>query len=125
MRFFSCLFVLLLYFLKLSAQVTYNGDIESVDKTGNVPKGWVSNDPGIYKLQADSVVKQRGKFSLSIQKFNNGKTALFADYVIPHAFRGSTIQLRFYAKTKSTHTKAVIHLQTEGESHTDDKWGSV
>ncbi|NRF39687.1 S41 family peptidase [Pedobacter foliorum] len=118
------LFFISLVLLSCAQKTAYNLDAEKLDSTGRIPEGWDFSfeDQGNlgYSVQLDTVVKQSGKHSISIQKLSNQSTYRAIDYVISKMFTGKSIQLKGYIKTEivdSGHASLWIRI--------DDKDGGV
>lgn len=84
------------------AQVQINGDFEKIDPATQLPVGWthpITMEKN-YRYAIDSVVKQSGKYSFSITKFNGDSTVWGATaHLLPYQFKGKEVELRGYIKT--------------------------
>ncbi|WP_428331087.1 S41 family peptidase [Mucilaginibacter sp.] len=99
------LIVFLLSFGSLSAQVKFNGGMELLSADKKQAVGWLTyfqkEQLSAYPVKVDSVVKQEGKYSLSIQKVNDDSNFGVIDFVIPKTFKGDRVELRGYLKTEN------------------------
>ncbi|RYG21925.1 MAG: peptidase S41 [Chitinophagaceae bacterium] len=112
--------ILLLFIQCAQAQTPFNGGVETLAKNGK-PVGWAYGFTPIqekaFPVKLDSLIKQSGKYSLSIEKANNEFSYGVTDYAIPKIFEGKTIQLRGYMKTENVSGGyAGIWLRLDGES---------
>ncbi|BAU54833.1 Peptidase family S41 [Mucilaginibacter gotjawali] len=89
----------------------------SADKTKAT--GWTTHfQPGqliAYPVKVDSVIKQHGKYSLSIEKVSDDSGFGVIDYIIPKTFKGQKIQLRGFLKTENVNSGyAGLWLRIDG-----------
>jgi len=106
MKFSSLFFAFLCIVLQACGQPNpqYNGSFEKLDPQHR-PDGWhwdkVKEASKSYIIGLDSLVKQDGKYSLSIVQ--NGENPSFgsAIYEISHTFKGKEIELKGYLKTEN------------------------
>lgn len=112
------LFLLSLPFLGCT-QAKYNINGEEINRDSKMPKNWqlffTKNQTEAYATKLDSLQKQEGKYSFSIE--NIGKQAEFGviDYPIKQSFEGKKIELRGYIKTKEVQSGyAGLWLRLDG-----------
>ena len=88
-----------------NSQTKFNGDMELLTADHSRAAGWVTNfqpeQLKAYPVKVDSVVKQQGKYALSIQKAGDQSEFGVIDYLIPKTYKGSKIELRGYLKTEN------------------------
>ncbi|MDR3697458.1 S41 family peptidase [Mucilaginibacter sp.] len=81
-------------------------ELLSPDKTRAA--GWITYfqpaQQTAYPVKVDSVVKQQGKYSISIEKVNENSGYGMIDYIIPKTFKGEKIQLRGFLKTENVNS---------------------
>ncbi len=97
--------ILLLSSIQCSyAQFKFNGNFETVDVNSGKPVGWLlSFNPTqekAYPVQLDSIIKQQGKFSISVEKISNDAEFGVIDFPVYKIFEGSEVTLKGYIKTK-------------------------
>lgn len=74
-----------------------------------------------YPVKVDSLVKQQGKYALSIEKVGEGGSFGVIDYYIPKAFKGGKIELRGYIKTENvTNGYAGLWMRIDGTQAFDN-----
>ena len=87
------------------SQLVLNGDFERLDAANKKPIGWTlsSSVPMAksYAVGVDSVMKQSGKYSLSITKVSAGVPMGVFDFGLAKVFEGKKIELRGYVRTKA------------------------
>lgn len=87
------------------AQVQYNGNMELLNADKTKATGWTTyfepKQHKAYPVKVDSVIKQEGKYALSIEKVSNESSFGVIDYPILKSFTGSKIELRGYLKTEN------------------------
>lgn len=91
-----CLLAALFVCLGGSAQNNYNLDFEDLDKTKGLPTGW-----GGKIIKLDSVVKQNGHHSLSLEKAPSDDDYSSSYYSIKSTFGGKKVTLTGYIKSES------------------------
>ncbi|PWK69968.1 peptidase S41-like protein [Mucilaginibacter oryzae] len=118
-------FVILVLFFAFNpsyAQVKFRGDMETIDPARPFPAGWtyLADVADIYNFKLDSVIKQEGKYSVSIS--NKGKDIDIGatGFNIPATFKGKEIELRGYLKTENVDGWAGFWLQVTGTEAGDD-----
>ena len=89
----------------LTAQTSYSFDMEDINPSTKMPFGWLA--PGTearqkgYPVKIDSVVKQSGRYSLSIEKgIGEGQFGASNMHIDP-VFSGKRIRLTGYVKTEN------------------------
>jgi hypothetical protein len=117
--------ILVTFFLQVSCcaqnKSKYNLDVEEL--SGGKPKGWAyalsGNNSDGYLVQLDSVIKQHGKYALSLAS-GGSKTPYGAiNYKINNTFNGSKITLKGYVKTDSVKSGyAGLWMRIDGKSET-------
>ncbi|MCZ4223847.1 S41 family peptidase [Pedobacter rhodius] len=97
------LIALLLCSCKIYSQLSINGSFEELDGK-RMPKGWLFSFDDIqkkaYPVAVDSLIKQDGKYSLSIEKKGVESSYGVIDYPVTQIFDGKKIELRAYLKTE-------------------------
>jgi C-terminal processing protease CtpA/Prc len=121
MRIAHLLFLLVLPFSGC-AQSKYNINGEEINRDSKMPENWKfffsKNQTDAYTVKLDSLQKQEGKYSFSIE--NIGKQAEFGvfDYPIKQTFEGKDIELRGYIKTKDVQSGyAALWLRLDGTTN--------
>ncbi len=83
-------------------KLSFNGSFEQLDAKGNA-MGWTydftKEQQKSYEIKIDSLVKQDGKYSLSLAKIADGAAFGVATFIIPRTYKGKEIQLKGYIKT--------------------------
>jgi hypothetical protein len=102
-----------------TSQVKFNGDMEQLTADNSRAAGWKTySEPEqqkYYPVKVDSLVKQQGKYALSIEKAGNGGSFGVINYNIPKTFKGEKIELRGYIKTENvTNGYAGLWLRIDG-----------
>ncbi|WP_316734936.1 S41 family peptidase [Pedobacter aquatilis] len=101
-----------------SAQTNFNGDFEKLDPENRNPQGWSlafsPTQAKDFNTKLDSLVKQSGKYSVSIERFGKDGQYGAIDYTIPKSFEGKTIELRGYLKTQDVKTACGLWLRLDG-----------
>ncbi|QEC80270.1 S41 family peptidase [Mucilaginibacter ginsenosidivorax] len=138
MKSFTLLLLSILFFgCQISpAQVQYNGNMEQLSADKTKAAGWLTyfqaEQQKAYPVKIDSLVKQDGKYSLSIEKVSNESRFGVIDYPILKSFTGNKIQLRGYIKTENVKngyaglwlridgTPAFDNMQNRGVTGTTD-----
>ena len=87
-------------------QVQFNGDLEKINPATKLPAGWTFNKALAveYNYQLDSVVKQQGKYAVSISSKNKSGNFGSVGMNIMRRFEGSEIELRGYIKTENVNS---------------------
>src|SRR5262245_43563879 len=109
----TCFAFLVVTFLchSLSAQTQYNFDFENIDKTKGRPTGWGGNI-----IHIDSVIKQSGQISLSLEKAPAEKAHSYSYYFIKPVFGGKKITLTGYLKCENVEDGvAGLWIRVDGE----------
>ncbi|MFA6248630.1 MAG: S41 family peptidase [Mucilaginibacter sp.] len=104
---------------RATSQVKFNGDMEQLTTDKSMAAGWRTNSqpgkPIYYPVKVDSLVKQQGKYALSIEKIADGGSFGVINYYIPKTFKGEKIELRGYIKTENvTNGYAGLWLRIDG-----------
>jgi hypothetical protein len=88
------------------AQTQFNGDLEKINPVTKMPAGWTFNKALAveYNYQLDSVVKQQGKYALSIASKNKSGDFGSMGMNIKQHFKGSEIEIRGYIKTENVNS---------------------
>lgn len=106
------------------SQVQYNGNFETLNADKSAATGWVvSFQPEqlkAYPVKADSVVKQEGKYALSIEKVNDGSDFGVIDFPILKVFKGDKVQLKGYIKTQNVTGYAGLWMRIDGTTAFDN-----
>jgi hypothetical protein len=96
----------------------YNLDMEQLTPAKDKALGWATYfqvaQSKAYPVKVDSVVKQHGKYSMSIEKVADGAQFGVVDYPIKKTFSGTTIQLRGYLKTQGVASFAGLWMRVDG-----------
>ena len=102
-------------------KVDYNLDFEIINPKNSLPV-WIWPGGGNYECKIDSVIKQHGKYSISIESLKDtsstgdyGNFGVFTSF-IPSQFVGSEIILRGWLKTENVSVWAGLWLRIDGES---------
>jgi C-terminal processing protease CtpA/Prc len=89
---------------RVKSQVKFNGDMEQLSADKKKALGWTTSSQQhqlkTYHVTIDSVVKQEGKYSLSIEKVGDDAQFGAVKFFIPKTFKGNKIELRGYIKTE-------------------------
>jgi len=92
----------------LTAQTSYSFDMENINPSTKIPSGWSLPFPEAqkkaYPVKLDSVVKQGGRYSLSVEKGTGGDGYGLATLGIKPVFSGKKIRLSGYIKTENITT---------------------
>lgn len=74
-----------------------------------------------YPVKVDSVVKQEGKYSLSIEKIADDAQFGVINFIIPKTFKGNKVELRGYIKTQDVRDGyAGIWMRIDGTTAFDN-----
>ena len=104
------IFMLLISCFQVTAQQSYNFDLEEYNKETGKPIGWNGN-----VITADTVTKQSGKRSILIEK--PGQTFGASNYRVPSTFECEKITLTGYVKTENvTNGYAGLWMRIDGTS---------
>src|SRR5579863_1026718 len=98
-------------------QNSYNFDFETLSVTTGLPEGIQSNQKTEYVLSVDSLIRQHGKYSLSLeQKDQNAKFGAFSFSIEPR-FSGNKLTLKGYIKTENVSDGfAGLWMRVDGNS---------
>jgi len=107
------------------SQVKFNGNFEILNSNKTKAEGWGGsfqpNQLAAYSIKVDSVVKQQGKYSLSIQKVKDESEFGAINYRISQTFKGEKIQLKGYIKTENVKNGyAGLWLRIDGTTAFDN-----
>jgi C-terminal processing protease CtpA/Prc len=110
---------------RATSQVKFNGDMEQLTADKSRAAGWKTyfqpEQQKYYPVKVDSLVKQQGKYALSIEKVGEGGSFGVIDYYIPKTFKGQKIELRGYIKTENvTSGYAGLWLRIDGTQAFDN-----
>jgi hypothetical protein len=110
---------------RATSQVKFNGDMEQLTADKSRAAGWKTyfqpEQQKYYPVKVDSLVKQQGKYALSIEKVGDGGNFGVIDYYIPKTFKGQKIELRGYIKTENvTNGYAGLWLRIDGTQAFDN-----
>jgi len=111
------LYTLLLCCSTLNAQVNFNGNFEQLDSLGK-PLGWELsfNNSKSYEIKQDSIVKQQGKYSISITPGDGKESYGAINHPIHQTFHGKTLTLYGNIKTeKVSEGYAGLWLRVDGK----------
>lgn len=76
-RAFLLTFFLFVWCYNCTAQTDFNGNFENIDSKTSRPKGWAygfnKTQEATYPTKLDSLIKNKGKYSVSIEKKNKEK----------------------------------------------------
>lgn len=101
-----------------SPQSKYNLDMELLADSKNKAVGWATSfEPAqlkAYPVKVDSLIKQEGRYSMSIEKASNEAKYGVTDYRINKSFNGAAIQLRGYLKTENVDGFAGLWMRIDG-----------
>ncbi|HET7002231.1 MAG TPA: S41 family peptidase [Puia sp.] len=99
------------------AQNSYNFDFETLSASTGLPEGIYSNQPKEYSLSVDSLIRQHGKYSVSLeQKDQNAKFGAFSFSFEPR-FSGKKLTLKGYIKTENVSDGfAGLWMRVDGNS---------
>lgn len=119
MKFFLRKYSLLVFLLSIlfgcknKNRHLFNLGFEQLDSTGQ-EVGWTfSGTPG-YEIRIDSVIKEKGKYSLNIRGNGGLPEYKIARIVINPPMSGDTLVLSGYIKTRNVSEAAVLWMQTNG-----------
>lgn len=89
----------------LTAQTSYSLDMESLNPSTHLPSGWSGQfneeQKKGYPVKLDSVVKQNGRYSLSIEKGTGDGGFGVTNLLVNPVFSGKKIRLTGYIKTEN------------------------
>nr|WP_294946891.1 S41 family peptidase [uncultured Mucilaginibacter sp.] len=110
------------------SQTQFNGDLETLSADRSKPAGWITyfqpEQLKSYPVKVDSIIKQQGKYAVSIEKAGEGGDFGVIDYVIPKTFKGSKVELRGYVKTENvTAGYAGLWMRVDGSQAFDNMQG--
>lgn len=110
---------------RATSQVKFNGDMELLTADKSRAAGWKTyfqpEQQKYYPVKVDSLVKQQGKYALSIEKIGEGGSFGVIDYYIPKTFKGEKVELRDYIKTENvTNGYAGFWLRIDGTTAFDN-----
>lgn len=92
--------------------------MEAIDPSSKLPSGWSGQFNGAqkgYPVKVDSVVKQQGRYSLSIEKATGDGGFGVSNMYIKPAFSGARIRLTGYLKTENiTEGFAGLWMRVDG-----------
>jgi len=113
--------VFLLAAATLSAQTSYSFDMESIDPSSGMPWGWSGQfneaQKRGYPVRIDSIVKQEGRYSLSIERGTGDGGFGVCNMFIKPLFSGKKIRLTGYCKTENiTDGFAGLWMRVDGAS---------
>lgn len=87
------------------AQEKYNLDFETFNQKSHQPTGWVfgfdSAQESAYKIKSDSIDKQHGEFSVSIEKTSDAANYSVIDFQVNKFFEADSITLKGFVKTEN------------------------
>ncbi|TAL67102.1 MAG: peptidase S41 [Bacteroidetes bacterium] len=98
-------------------EVDYNFDFEKINPIDSLPVGIYPGEAN-YKYKIDSVIKQHGKYSISIESFREKVKSDSNDYgafsfIIPSKFTGKNIILKGWLKTENVSNSAGFWIDLE------------
>jgi hypothetical protein len=110
---------------RATSQIKFNGDMEQLNADKSRAAGWkTSSRPEqqkAYPVKVDSLIKQQGRYALSIEKVGDGGSFGMIDYYIPKTFKGEKVELRGYIKTENvTDGFAGLWLRIDGTEAFDN-----
>ena len=121
-----CLFVLLLFASRSmaqesAAQTSYSFDMENISPSTKMPSGWSGQfneaQKKGYPVKLDSVVKQNGRYSLSIEKGTGDGQFGVINMRIEPVFSGKRVRLTGYIKTEDiAEGVAGLWMRVDGSS---------
>ena len=106
MKYFNLIFILISC-LSVAAQSPLNLDMEVKDNATGLPKGWVGfGETNLFSFKLDSLVKQHGNYSLSIENRNWNRETYdegypSATYSLRAVHAGKKITVKGYLKTEN------------------------
>ncbi len=121
----SVLFIAILFCSVVACsqpKAVYNGGFEHIGEKG-MAAGWTSgftkDQQKSYTVKLDSLVKEEGKYALSMTRIGNEANFGVATYIIPYTFKGKQIQLKGYLKTEQVAIGyAGLWMRIDGSSGT-------
>ncbi|MBI5326279.1 MAG: peptidase S41, partial [Ignavibacteriae bacterium] len=115
----SCLLLNIALLTGQTSKIDYNLDFEIINPKNSLPV-WIWPGGGNYECKIDSVIKQHGKYSISIESLKDtsstghyGNFGVFTSF-IPSQFVGSEIILRGWLKTENVSNWAGLWLRIDG-----------
>ncbi len=98
------------------AQDSYNFDFETLNAMTGLPDGLHSNQQTEYLLSVDSLIRQHGKYSVSLeQKDQNARFGAISFSIEPR-FSGKKLTLKGYIKTENVSDFAGLWMRVDGNS---------
>jgi len=99
------------------AQNSYNFDFETLNATTGLPEGIHSNQQSEYLFSVDSLIRQHGKYSVSLEQIDqNAKFGAFSFSFEPR-FSGKKLTLKGYIKTENVSDGfAGLWMRVDGNS---------
>jgi len=102
------------------SQFKFNGDFEDLNPGTKKPVSWLlsfyKDQEKAYLVEADSSVKQSGRYSLLIKKIDKGAEYGVFDLPINEVLLGKEIELKGYVKTENVTTGyAGLWMRLDGE----------
>lgn len=119
-RAFLLAFFLFVWCYNCTAQTDFNGNFENIDSKTSRPKGWAygfnKTQEATYPTKLDSLIKNKGKYSVSIEKKEQGEGYSVIESVIAENYKGGTIDLVGHMKTEGVAKGfAGLWLRLDGE----------
>ena len=111
----------LLLTVTLAAQTSYSFDMEDINPATKIPSGWSGQfneaQKKGYPVKLDSVIKQNGHYSLSIEKGTGDGQFGVVNMRVNPVFSGKTVRLTGYIKTENiTDGVAGLWMRIDGSS---------
>jgi hypothetical protein len=103
----------------LHAQGSDNLNFEVINKTTGLPEVWFIPSNTGFPAQLDSVTKQNGQYSLSIEKGQTAGSFGVATYSVKSTFEGKKLVLTGYIKTENVaNGYAGLWMRVDGDNGT-------
>jgi len=107
------LFIFLVTSLLSAQKEKYNLNFDQTEEGKDLPVDWLVW--GDYKIEKDSTLTQSGAYSVKISSGENGNTFGSIAYKIPANYKGNSLMLEGYIKTKNiTNGFAGLLLRVDG-----------
>ena len=115
-RFFFLFVCLVFRYGHTYAQNSYNFDFETLSATTGLPEGLHSNQQTEYTLSVDSLIRQHGKYAVSLeQKDKNAQFGAFS-FLFEPGYSGKKLTLKGYIKTENVSDFAGLWMRVDGNS---------
>lgn len=118
MKLFFFIVISLLAQVGINAQSSFNFDMEVIDDSTKLPKGWSTYDykeKRLYAFSLDSTAKYQGKYSMSITSidsaYNMDATSM---YTVKANYPGKKITLKGFLRTENVNGYAGLWMHVGG-----------